>query len=70
MRSACSHSSYPSNAGCLDLCGARGVFQPHLHVLGFSQWCLVNEVVSFLLVRGSEVRNNLCHHLGDVTPST
>lgn len=43
------------------------VHQPHSHVLGFSQWCLVHEELLVVLVRGSEVRNYPCHHVGDLT---
>lgn len=46
----------------------QGEFQPHLCVLGFSQWRLVIEEFLFvLLVMGSKVKNNLYHYLGDVT---
>lgn len=46
----------------------QGVLLPRLCVLGFSQWRLVFESLLVVrLVRGSEVRNNLCHHLGDIT---
>lgn len=39
-------------------------------VLGVSQWHLVlEELLDALFVRESEVRNNLCHHLGDITPT-
>jgi len=41
----------------------QGVLQPHPCVLGVSQQTLV------VAVKGCEVRNNLCHHLGDVTHS-
>ena len=39
--SSCSFFSYPSNAVCLDLCGAEGMLQPHPHILGLSQWCFL-----------------------------
>lgn len=37
--------------------------QPHPRFLGFSQWCLIYRSLLFLLLRGSEVENNLCHIL-------
>lgn len=43
-----------------------GVLQAHSHVLGFSQWCFVLEEMIAVLVRGNEVRNDLCHHLSDI----
>ena len=47
------------------------VLQPHSHVPGFSQCCLVHEEWLFVfLVRESEVRNDPSHHLGDVTPES
>lgn len=67
--SGCSCFSYTSNAVCLGLPGAGlGELEPHLHVQGFSQWCLVLEELVVVLVKGSEVRNYLCYHLGDSTP--
>lgn len=39
------------------------------HVLGFSQCCLVLEELWDVLVRRRKARNDLCHHLGDVTPA-
>ena len=46
----------------------QGVLQSHSLILGFSQWCLVlEEMLVVLLVRGSEVRNDLYNHLGAVT---
>lgn len=44
-----------------------GVLQPNPHVLGFSQWCLTHEELLVVLVMGSEVRNDLCLLLGDIT---
>lgn len=38
------------------------------HALGSSWWCLVLEQTLLILVRGSEVRIDLCQHHGDVTP--
>lgn len=66
LQSVCSDLSYRSHAVCLGLCGA-GVLQPHPHVLGFCSWYLVPEELLMVLVRGSEGRNCLCHHPGDVT---
>lgn len=46
----------------------QGVLQPHPSALGVSQWCVVLEQsLVVLLVPGSEVRNDLCRHVGDVT---
>ena len=46
------------------------MLQLHSQVLGFSQWCLVyGEFLVCLLMRETEVRNDLCHHLSDVTLS-
>lgn len=45
------------------------VLQPHPCVLGVSQQCLVPEQTLVVAVKGCEVRNNLCHHLGDVMHS-
>ena len=43
------------------------MLQPHPHVLGDSQWCLVLEwLLVVLLARGSEIRNDLWCHFGDV----
>lgn len=39
----------------------QGIPQPHSCVLGFSGGALS-------MNRGCEIRNTLCHHLGDVTP--
>lgn len=42
MQSIYSYFSYSSNAVSLGLCGTGwGMLQPHLHVLAFSQQCLV-----------------------------
>lgn len=65
----CSCFSYTCNAIYLGLCGKAGVLQPHPHVLGFSQWCLVLKRL-LVLLGGSKIRNNLCCHSGDVTPNT
>lgn len=47
-----------------------GEVQSCSSILGFSQWCLVHEqLLAVVLVRGNEVRNNPCHHIGDITPS-
>lgn len=43
------------------------MLQPHPHVLGFSQWCLTHEEQLVVLVMGSEVSNDLCLLLGDIT---
>lgn len=64
MPSACSHSSYPSNAVCLGLCGAGGV-SALLPVLGFSQGCLVHNSFSG---KGEQSQDYACCHLGDITP--
>lgn len=49
----------------------QGVLWPHSRVPGFFQWCLVHAwLLVVLLMRGSEVRNGLCHHVGDVSPIT
>lgn len=62
-----SHFSYPSNWSSLVLM-AQGMLQLHLQVLGSLQWCLVYEqLVVDLLVRGTEVRKDLCCHLDNVT---
>lgn len=58
--------SYPSNAVCL----VSVVLQPHACTLGFSQRCLILESLLVVLVRESEVRNDLCCHLGVVTLSS
>lgn len=60
MQAECSHSSYPSNAVLLGLCGAwGGQLQPHPFVLGFLQWCLAYGYLPADLVRGTEGRNVL-----------
>lgn len=46
---------------------APEVLQPHSLVLGFSQWCFVFEEIMVVLMKGSEVRNDLCHYLSDIT---
>ena len=44
----------------------EGTAQPHPHVLEFPQSCFVHEYfLVVLLVRGSEVRSDLCCHHGD-----
>ena len=46
----------------------QGVVSPHPCVLAFSQSCLVyGHLLVGLLVRGTEVRNDLCCHLDDIT---
>lgn len=53
---------------CFGLFGT-GMLQPQSRVLEFSQRYLIHEsLLIVLLVMKSEVSNNLCHHLGDVTP--
>ena len=64
MQPMCSHLSYTSNAVCLGLCITGGFFNFNPHVPGFSQWCFLDEWLLVALVRGSKVRNYLCHHLG------
>lgn len=62
-----SHSSYSSNGVCLGLCGmGGGVLQPHSEVLGFPQRCPGHEQLLAVLVRRSKVKNDLCHHFGNV----
>lgn len=46
----------------------RGMLQPYTWVLGFSQWCLVYGGLLVGLVSETEVGNNLCCHLDDITP--
>lgn len=68
MCSVCSCFPQPSNAVCLGLCGTQSyfslipVFQDYL-----SGVLLLNSCQLFFLVRKSEVRNDLYHHLDDVT---
>ena len=64
MQSECSCSSYPSQS-----LWSKGVLQPHFHGLGVLQWCLVyGQLLVGLLMRETEVGNNLCCHLDNVTP--
>ena len=57
-----------SNVALLGLCGPEWVFQPHPLVLGFLQWCLVHGLLLVgLLVRKTNIRNDLCHNLDDFT---
>lgn len=44
-----------------------GELQPYPQVLGFSQWCIIYAWFLFDLVRGTEVWNDVCHHLDDIT---
>lgn len=47
---------------------SRGLLQPHPQVLRFSQWCIVcGELFVGLLVRDTEVGDNLHCHLDDIT---
>lgn len=45
----------------------QGWFRLPSSILEFFQWCLVPEQMLAILVRGSKIRKNLCHHLGGVT---
>lgn len=48
---------------------SREVLHPYLYVLEFSQQCLVHgQLLIDLPVKGTEVSNNLCHHLNGITP--
>lgn len=47
----------------------QGVFPSHPQVLELPQCCLVyGEMLVGLFVKGTEVENDLCHHLHDITP--
>ena len=46
----------------------QGVLQPHLCVLGFSQWCHVLEELLVLFVRGTKVKDTYVTTSGDVMP--
>lgn len=62
MQSACSCFSHPSNAVFLSASASPPC-------LGFSPWYLVLEQLLVLLLRGTDVRKNLCCHLDDIIPS-
>ena len=67
IQSVCICFPHPSTAVCLSV-QYRGVLQPYSHVLEFSPWCLVHEQLLVILpLRGSEFRDDLCHHPGDIT---
>lgn len=68
-RHCCAWSALLCRPAAPPLSVLQGVSASHC-LLGFSQWHLVlEELLAALFVRESEVRNNLCHHLGDMTPT-
>ena len=69
MQSMWSGSSYRSNAVSLGLCGAGDALISPLF-LEFSQLCHALEYMLALLLRRSEVKNDIHCHLGDITLPT
>lgn len=73
MQSICSYFSYSSSQSWslwygVGVGGGEGqLLLPHSHFLVFSQWCLIFKQLLVVLIWGSKFRNNLCHHLGDVS---
>lgn len=65
MQSVWSSSSYPSNAVSLGLCGAGDALISPLF-LEFSQLCHILKQ-TLALLRRSEVKNDICCHLGDIS---
>lgn len=63
----CSHSYILHNS--VLVAGLQGVLQPHPRVLGIFQDDFVcEELLVAVLVRRNKVRNDLCCHIGNVTP--